>query len=294
MTIAARASEKQQRYRVRDPQTGKLIGTGELRSIPVGMIRVDPAYQRDVSQHWVETHLPFDPRQAGTIVISERAGVLFCIDGGHRVALARASDVEYINAFVIHGLSQAQEARYFTRYQRERRNLKSFDLYRADRVSGDPEVAAMERIVHNAGFQITKAAGVRNITAIEKLKWIHRFGGDDLLARTLDYVKRLWIEEPQALNGQLLKGLAIFLADGGSQPQFSRERFERVMTKYSASKIMRLAQAVASRKQRLAGNQPTDIAVALQEEYNKLSKVDQLPPLKMAGKTIPSRARGTT
>lgn len=288
MTVSP-TTEKPKRFIVRDPVTKQKIASAELRILSLDLIRTDSAYQRDVSQDWVQRHLPFDPKQAGAIVVSARAGNLYCVDGGHRVALARASGFGQINAMVVDGLSQAQEAKHFTLYQRERRNLKSFDLYRADLVSGDPDVLAIVRIVHNAGFQIAKVTGTRNITAIESLKWIYRFGSDDLLTRTLDYIRRLWVEEALALNGQVLKGMAIFLADAGNQPQFSRERFEVVMNRFSAAKILRFAQAIAERKQRYGGNQPTDIALALQEQYNKLSGKDQLPPLKMAGKSIPKR-----
>lgn len=288
MTIA----EKPRRYTVKDAD-GKVIGKAELRQVPCDAIKLDSHYQRDVSQHWVDDHRPFDHRQSGAIVLSSRAGGPYCIDGGHRLALARADGIRLINAFVIDGLTQAEEARLFTRYQRERRNLTSYALFRADVVAGDAPTLAMVRVVHTAGFTLERKGGPNNITAIDSLRYVQRLGGDELLARTLDAIKGIWLGEEKALSGQILKGVAIFLRSAGQQPSFRRERFERVMNALAPSKVIRLAMGIAN-KRSAANVGPANVAEALHEHYNKTLSKDELPlgPLTIGDRRRPSR-RGT-
>jgi hypothetical protein len=291
MTMPA-VAEKPRRFTVKDAD-GNVIGKAELRQVPINVIKIDAHYQRDTSAHWVDEHRPFDPQQAGAIVLSARAGGPYVIDGGHRLALARADGIPHINAFVIDGLTQAEEARLFTRYQRERRNLTSFALFRADCVAGDPPTLALVRVVHAAGFTLERKGGANNITAIDSLRYIQRLGGDELLARTLDAIKGIWLGEEKALSGQILKGVAIFLRSAGQQPSFRRERFERVMNNLAPTKVLRLAMGIAN-KRSAANVGPANVAEALHDNYNKLLLKGDLPlgPLTIGDKRRPS-ARGT-
>lgn len=286
MTMPA-TSEKPRRFSVK--ADGKEIAKAELRRVPVDIVKTDHRYQRDTSAQWVTAHQPFNPEQAGAIVLSSRAGGPFCIDGGHRLALARADGIHHINAFVIDGLTQADEARLFTRYQRERRNLTSFALFRADVVSGDPETLALVRVVHSAGFTLERKGGPNNITAIDSLRVIQRLGGDDLLSRTLDLVNRMWLGETKSLSGQVLKGLSFFLHSAGQQPSFSRERLERVMTDLAPVKVIRLAAGIADHR-RASSVGPGDVAQALYEHYQKSLTKNELPlgPLTIGAKRRPN------
>jgi hypothetical protein len=290
MTMPA-VAEKPRRYTVK--VDGQVIGKAELRRIPVASVRIDSAYQRELSIVWVHQHLPFNPQEAGAIVLSARAGGPYCIDGGHRLALARESGEETINAFVIEGLTQRDEARLFTRYQRERRNLTSFALFRADKVSGDADTLAMIRVVTNAGFHLeNKSSSPTAITAIDSVRYIHRYGGDDLLSRTLALVKSLWIGEEKATSGPVLKGVALFLQSGGSQPSFSRERLEKVMAKHGPTKVLRLAQVIADKRNSVHAG-PANFAEALLDEYNKIVPQGEQPlgPLTIGNKRRPVARR---
>lgn len=278
---------KGKRYNVRDAD-GNVIGKAELRQVPIAAIKIDSAYQREQSSDWVHKHLPFDARQAGAIVLSARAGGPYCIDGGHRLALAKESGLNAINAFVIDGLTQMDEARLFTRYQRERRNLTSFALFRADLVSGDPETAEIVRIVNKAGYHLAKTHGPKNITAIDAVRWVYRYGGDRLLATTLDYIGRMWFDEEKALSGQILKGLALFIHSAAQQPNFRPDRLERTMQRQAPTRLVRLSQAIADRRSAVS-IQAANVAEAIHEQYNKnlADERDKLGPLTISGKRRP-------
>jgi hypothetical protein len=267
-------ADRPHRYTVKD-ETGRVVGHAELRRVAINSIKIDSAYQRDVSKEWVHRHLPFDAKQAGAIVLSGRAGGPYCIDGGHRLELAKESGETLINAFVIEGLSQRDEAGLFTRYQRERRNLTSFALFRADKVAGDPDTMAMDRVVRAAGFQLGKSASSPNtITAIDSLRYIQRTGGDDLLSDTLKIIRTFWIGEEKALSGQVLKGIALFLQSSASEPNFRPATLDSYLKKTAPVKLLRESQAVSVRRSGAPAVSAANVADAIHEGYNKLVKDD--------------------
>lgn len=286
MVTATYQTDKPKRYNVR--LGGRIIGKAELRQVPVNIIKIDSAYQRDVSTHWVQQHLPFNEQQAGAIVLSLRGGTLFVIDGGHRLALAKESGIEKINAFVMEGLSQQDEAALFVKYQRERRNLTSHALFRADVVRGDPDTLAMVRIVNNAGFHLAKTTGDFNITAIDAVRYIQKYGGDDLLIRTLNVVKAHWLGEEKALSGQVLKGVALFFQSASMDPAFEMGRFDKVLENNAPTKLIRLSQAIASRRT-AAASSATNVAEALHQQYQKTTTKPEgkLQPLTISNKRRP-------
>lgn len=290
MTMPAIA-EKPRRYTVRTAD-GIVIGKAIMAAIPVGSIKIDHAYQRDTSSSWVEDHRPFDAQQAGAIVLSARAGGPYCVDGGHRVALANADGIPTINSFLVEGLSQADEARLFTRYQRERRNLTSYALFRADLVAHDPDTMAMDRVVRANGYMLGKTASTpRTITAIDSIRYIQKVGGEDLLHRTLRLVGQFWIGEEKALSGQVLKGMALFLQSAGEQSSFSQPTLDKVMNKVPPVKLLRLSLSVSHKRGAAPAATPANVAEAIHEEYNKLvrDEAEKLRPLTIGKRERPNR-----
>lgn len=274
---------------------GKAVAKGYMRAVTVAAIKLDYRYQRDLNRSFVESAGKFDPNLAGTVILSTRAGGPWCIDGGHRVEIARSSGFDQLNAFVIDDLTQADEARLFVLFQRMRRALSSYDLFHAESTAGIPETLAMIRVVHNAGFHLVRKAGgsPTSITAIDSVRYIHRYGGDDLLSRALGLVKEVWFGEPKALSGPVLKGLALFLHSAGQEPHFQRERLVRALSQHTPMKYERLAQSIAM-KRNAASVGPGNFAEAIHSEYNKNLKAEEaLPPLKISGKRRPGPRGGT-
>lgn len=294
MTTAFSEDEKPRGFRARF--NGKDIGRAELRLVPTDVITIDPDYQRGTSRKWVADHMPFDEQRASTLILSRRGGNLYCIDGGHRLELARASGVHKVNCHVLEGLDKRTEAHLFTYFQRERRNLNSHDLFRADVASGDDDTLAMVRIVTNAGFRLVDKAGSgpNNITAIDACRYIQRYGGDDLLSRTLETVKTFWVGYEKALSGQVLKGIAVFLHSTGEQAVFSRDTFSKIMQENVPVRILGLAQENAT-KRVSSSTSASDVAEAIWFKYNQKAPKDRrLSALTISGRKRPQRTSRTS
>lgn len=281
--------EKPQRYRAK--LGGVELGPAELRMVPVDAIKLDSAYQRGTNRRWVNDHMPFDPKKASTLILSSRSGGPFCIDGGHRLEIAKASEnVMHVRAYVIDGLTLQDEARLFTFLQRERRNLNSHDLFHADVASNDADTLAMVRIVTDAGFHLAdkRSVGPNNITAIDACRWIQSYGGDALLAATLKAVGGLWVGYEKALSGQALKGVALFLRHTKDETLFRRSRFEDMMRANTPLFILGKAQENAA-KRVSSSTSASDVAEAIRQQYNKrLPRESHLSPIAIIGKRRPA------
>jgi hypothetical protein len=229
---------------------GKPIGRyAEIRRVPTGIIQVDHRYQRDLEAKRVERYArEWDDNKAGVLTLSERAGVLFCLEGQHRLAAAKAANVAQVNAYVIVGLSQTEEADLFVSLNQERKRLTSWALFKAETVAGRADALEIIRITNTSGFFIDQSPGDDHIVAVEALKRAYRLGGEQLLRRVLGAIHSGWLGEQRATSGQIVYGLALFFHACTKQPQYTEERFEQVIQKHSPARILREAQTIADRR----------------------------------------------
>lgn len=242
-----------------------------VRELPVALVTVDSQYQRDLDQNWVgrQARDGWDTALAGVITVSSRAGRMFAVDGMHRVELARQCGVEKVWAHVLTGLSQQQEADLFAKFQQKRRALKVWELFKADTTAQKEEALDIARTVHQVGFRIERDHRQGTITAVGSLYKVYRLGAVDLLKDTLTVIKRLWtLDDPGALRGQVIHGIAIFLHSFQHEPQFRMERLEKVLPETAPTKLLRLAQDIASRRQSATVG-PANVGEALRDLYNK-------------------------
>lgn len=276
MTVAMVAPGTGRRYTVKT-KAGEAIGEAFLRMIPVDDIVLDPAYQRDKNQTWITDHLPFNPQKCGALIISHRGGALYLIDGQHRWELARASGVRVIAAMVCEGLTKKQEALAFGDYQTDRRNLSAWARWRADLVAEREEAANVNAAVLKAGFKVRqKRDDDHTILTIDALRKTYRLGGGatnpdggkQLIEDTLVWIGSTWLGEDMALAAPTIYGVALFLAMERARPEWNETYLRTAMKRNSPSKVARLAQGVAHRREAI-GASPTDFAEALVMEYDK-------------------------
>jgi uncharacterized protein DUF6551 len=269
---------------------GKRTGNRvELRNVPVDQIHYDPAYQRPPNQKWISDHMPFLQEQAGTVHLSLRANRLWCVDGRHRISLADHSEVKEVRAFVINGMSKAQEAALFVRLQRDRRALSAWDLYRAEMAAEEPQTVDMTHALNRAGFRIDqKTSGDPNvITAIDSVRYVYRLGGASLIGDMLKLVSdSMWLNLERALSGPIMKGLAIFLHSEQDRPTYDGERTVKKLRANAPTFVLMKAQQISINR-RSASVSATNVAEAVLDLYNeRLANTSKLPNI-----TIKQRKR---
>lgn len=240
-----------------------------LRRLVIDDIRVDSTYQRDCDVARVQRMgRDFDARRLGIITVNARAGILWCVDGQHRLALLRERGERQADAAVYEGLSQSEEAALFVLLNRGSKSVDAWGLFKAETVSGDPVVHDIIGIVNRSGFRIARETSHDNISAVQALRRIHALGGSALLGLTLETVRATWTGAQDARTGQIIEGLALFFHSFRGEPQYDAGHAQRTLDINAPVQVIRAAQEVAATRM-AAGASAVYVAEAIRNLYNK-------------------------
>lgn len=182
---------------------------------------VDAGYQRPRTSLAKEIGRDFRPYLVGTLIVSQRnrnRPSLALIDGQNRWAGAVIAGQEHLPAVIYSGLSRAQEALIFSDLQTKRRNLASYDKYRAALVGKDPTALAIAAIVTEAGYELGTDKKPDTVKAVGALEWAYRGGrtrsqvpleaGPEYLRRVMQALRAGWPDISQP-SGDIIKGATL-------------------------------------------------------------------------------------
>jgi hypothetical protein len=199
----------------------------EFKWLPISALNGDPAYQRSLNEKRVQ-HIAdeFDPDAFGVITVSKREdGTYWVIDGQHRLAALRRmgwKDTQQVACNIFSGLSRQQEAGLFSKID-DYLNLGYLDRFRARVESGEQRAVAIEHIIRNAGFTVSKLTGPGNLSAVQACEFVYtgrgtRTSGRDHageLKATLENIRAAWGLSPDGVRGPIIQGIGrVFLRDG--------------------------------------------------------------------------------
>jgi hypothetical protein len=130
---------------------------GELRMLHKDVLRIHPAYQRDqVAGKISEISANWSWLALGALVVGERDGEFWTIDGQHRLGAAlRRSDVQLLPCVVFQTENIKQEAQAFLTIQTMRKPVTALSKQKA-MVTAEDEVAVYVQFVcDNLGITIS-------------------------------------------------------------------------------------------------------------------------------------------
>jgi hypothetical protein len=191
----------------------------EYRIVPVEEFFVDDKYQRPLSTLWKEIAEDFLPPLVGTLVVSERARKnqpkLALIDGQTRWTGAKEAGVLMLPALVYTGLTAKDEALIFYLLQERRRNLTSWQKFKARLEAEDPVAIDLQRIVEEAGFVLNSTDSYRSVQAVGALIAVYRQDdGPWLLETTMQTLYDAWgDQETGVTSSDMVRGVARFIQD---------------------------------------------------------------------------------
>lgn len=197
-----------------------LADFGSAEVVAIDAIRVDDEYQRELRHDRVNAiATDYDLVKAGPILLNERkngSGVLWCVDGQHRMAGAAQAGETEIFAHVTHGLSLQQEAAL--RLARNDRSADTtFEKFRGRLVMGDPKAEAMVELVRQKGTRLNTTVNVHEgINALRAAETLYDAGGGDglWLGQVLDFLRETFGEANmggQVVSSSMMKAVAWFL-----------------------------------------------------------------------------------
>lgn len=134
---------------------------GEMAYVDKTDINIDPDYQRTaVVSKILAIASSWSWLACGVIVLGERNGKLWAIDGQHRVlASLRRSDIKKLPCIVFHTKSKKSEARGFYNANALRKAVGAVDKYRALLVAGDETAEYVDYVFKKHGLTVTTTGG---------------------------------------------------------------------------------------------------------------------------------------
>ena len=152
----------------------------------------------------------FDLDKMGIITVSKRkGGGLSVLDGQTRVAALKDLGLEDWEATcnVYRNLTEATEAHLF-RILNNTRKPTPYDDFRVGVTEGDPECLAITTIIARHGLKLAGNSQDGTIACVSQLRQSYRAGADSL-DRALETATKAWGLTAAAVQGAILRGLAI-------------------------------------------------------------------------------------
>lgn len=180
---------------------------GTLKNLHKDVLQIHPAYQRDVIPSKVkEITANWSWVGAGAIVVGERGGEFWVIDGQHRVLAAkRRSDITHLPCVVFQTEGVKQEAVAFLDLNAGRKPVSSIGKFRAMLAAGDEAARTVHRVLDdlNVVLKGTPSKGKE----LKSVAWSVRRAGED--AEKFEIVMRMAAELSHdiPIQERLLEGL---------------------------------------------------------------------------------------
>jgi hypothetical protein len=183
-------------------------------------IKIDRSYQRDLCQAHVDRIArEMDLDALRTFSVSDRgAGLYYCIDGQHRLlALEKQELLEWeVDVDLYSGLTVADEATLYRRLNAVRR-MSRWDMFKAGVVGNDVDSLTIQDICLRNDLEPSHTAASGKIRCINALESVYRTWGACVLNDTLRYIVRIWGNTPTAVDGIIVKGMALVVGYAGAE-----------------------------------------------------------------------------
>ena len=217
----------------------------ENRKISVDELNISDAYQRTIVPGRVNRIAKnLDQDAFGSLTVGHRRdGTYWVVDGMQRLTAARKLGIAMVPCDVFESDGQEHEARVFRLKNRERTNVSSIALFRAQLTEGDEQSLEIAEVVRKAGLKLglrdesAKWPYIRAVKALERS--FQRVGGEGLAA-AFGILNEAWPGEDGALQGDMIEGACWFIK---KHPDFDRGRLVGRLAKKSITGVLRAADA---------------------------------------------------
>ncbi len=136
-----------------------------IQWVAIERLVVDTSYQRTADNRRRERSIAtiashWDWRLCQPLMVSNRAGQFFVIDGQHRrIAAERRGDIPHLPCSIFTLESLQDEALLFVAANSTRKTMTPTDRFRGAVVGGDPQAVVIDRLVREAGLSIGVGGG---------------------------------------------------------------------------------------------------------------------------------------
>jgi hypothetical protein len=216
------------------------------RKIRTCDLDVAEAYQRTIVTSQVRRIAKaLDPDAFGSLTVGERGdGSLWVVDGLQRLTAARQLGIEAVPCDVFASTGPEHEARVFRLKNKHRTNVSALALFRAQLTEGDPQSMEIASVIRECGLRLVLTEGGKNcwpdVKAIRSVERAYSRVGADGLRTVFRVLSEAWAGERDALQGDMIDGLAVFLK---RHPEFNESRLVDKLKTRSVAGVLRAADA---------------------------------------------------
>lgn len=217
---------------------------GTLKNLHKDVLQIHPAYQRDVIPAKVkEITANWSWVGAGAIVVGERSGEFWVIDGQHRVLAAkRRSDITHLPCVVFQTDGVKQEAVAFLDLNTGRKPVSSIGKFKAMLAAGDEAASIVHRVMEELG--VTPKATANKGKELKSVAWAVRKAGED--ARKFETVMRIASELSHDIPIQERLLDSLWYIDARLQGGITEKRFVDRLRAVGARRLIEAANKAAA------------------------------------------------
>jgi hypothetical protein len=192
-------------------------GPGELRMLHKEVLQVHPAYQRDVLPEKVRAiTAEWSWLSLGALVVGERGGEYWVIDGQHRMLAAkRRSDIANLPCVVFKTADVKTEAQGFLDLNTGRKPVTAIAKQKAMVAAGDEVAAYVQRQLEELSLEMKTST--HSPGQIKCIAWCTRRAAEsaDVFRLVLTFAAELSQKDQMPVSERLLEGLWILNAKCG-------------------------------------------------------------------------------
>lgn len=182
---------------------------GEMRLLHKDTLQIHPAYQRDlVAQKVSEISAAWSWIAMGALVVGERGGEFWVIDGQHRAAAAkRRSDITHLPCVVFKTVDVKQEARGFLTIQTMRKPVTAVAKQKAMVTAGDDVATFVQKTVESLNLQIKQHA--TSVGSLKCVGWCLKRAAENrqTFVKVLSLGAGLFEQDNMPIGERVLEGL---------------------------------------------------------------------------------------
>jgi hypothetical protein len=154
------------------PATEEIGSPGTMVWLDKNILIVDD-YQRDQEKQRnkiIKILKDFRWRAFGVLIVSNRDGLYYCVEGaGRLIAALHRDDVTMVPCIVHENNSYSGEAKDFIDIDRNRRPISPYDIFLNNLKAGYPNIVKLNRIIEQHGRSVARGSGPGTVACIKRI-----------------------------------------------------------------------------------------------------------------------------
>jgi DNA-binding phage protein len=210
--------------------------------VPRGRLSVDHRYQRKLTDFVNRVKRDWNPALVGTLIVSERSdGTLSIIDGQTRWE-GSEEHVDSLPCLIYEELTLAEEAALFADLQTKRRNMRTYERFRAQLQAGQPQAVTISRVATANGFDLAVEETSHTLRAVAALERVLNDADEDHLNDVLRVISSAWGPTRDAARTDMVRGVSRFILN---QERLDLERLIERLSRTTPDVLRHRAAAIS-------------------------------------------------